>query len=86
MQILHISYILGTFADVKTYIYMDENSQIMVVNRLKAVLADKQKTCKWLANELGKSENTVYRWTAKRMQPSLQQLYEAAEILDVYIR
>lgn len=49
---------------------MVENSQNLVVNRLKAVFADKQKTCKWLANEMGKSENTVYRWTANRLQPS----------------
>lgn len=65
---------------------MVENSQNLVVNRLKAVLADKQKTCKWLANEMGKSENTVYRWTANRLQPSLQQLCDAAKILDVDIR
>lgn len=65
---------------------MEESSQNMVVNRIKTVLADKQKTCKWLANEMGMSENAVYRWTANRLQPSLQQLCDAARILDVDIR
>lgn len=55
-------------------------------NRIKAVLADRQMTNKSLAEKLGKSENTVSRWTANRIQPSLPQLYEVAEILDVDVR
>lgn len=38
---------------------MKENQQDIAENRIKAVLADKEKTCKWLANEIGLSENTV---------------------------
>ena len=65
---------------------MDINQQEVVENRIKAVLADKRKTCKWLAQELGMSENTVSRWTANRLQPSLQQLGKVASTLDVDIR
>lgn len=55
-------------------------------NRLKAVLADKKKTCRWLANEIGRNENTVSRWCSNKVQPSLDQLREIADILDVDIR
>lgn len=37
----------------------------MAMNRIKAVLAEKQLTSKWLAAELGKAENTVSRWCSK---------------------
>lgn len=32
------------------------------LNRIKAALADKQRTSKWLAEELGKSPITVSKW------------------------
>lgn len=53
------------------------------MNRLKAVLADKGKTNKWLAEELGKNETTISRWCTNEVQPSLGTLYRLAEILDV---
>jgi transcriptional regulator with XRE-family HTH domain len=57
-----------------------------MLNRLKAVLADKGKTSRWLAEQIGKSENTVSRWCANKVQPSIQQLNEIATILDVDLR
>lgn len=53
------------------------------MNRIKAVLAEKQLTARWLANELGKTENTVSRWCSNKIQPSLPQFYEIAKILNV---
>lgn len=55
-------------------------------NRLKAVLAEKGKTCRWLAQELNKNENTVSRWCSNKVQPSVQQLHEIAVLLNVDIR
>ena len=55
-------------------------------NRLKAVLADEKKTCKWLATQIGKSENTISRWCSNKNQPSIQQLGEIACLLDVDVR
>lgn len=52
-------------------------------NRLKAVLADNNKTSKWLADQLGKSDMTVSRWCTNRSQPSAHQLIEIANLLDV---
>ena len=65
---------------------MDIKQNDKVENRLKAVLADKKKTCRWLANEIGRNENTVSRWCSNKVQPSLDQLREIADILDVDIR
>ena len=41
----------------------------MAENRIKAVLADKKKTCRWLAQKIEMSENTVSRWCSNKMQP-----------------
>lgn len=56
------------------------------INRLKAVLADKQRTNKWLANQLNKSETTVSRWVTNDIQPSMETLLEIARMLDVDIK
>ena len=56
------------------------------LNRIKDVLADKQKTSKWLAEQLGKSETTVSRWASNKIQPSLEQLFEIANVLDIDVK
>lgn len=65
---------------------MSNNQQVVMLNRLKAVLAEKRKTNRWLAEQLGKTENTVSRWCANKVQPSIQQFIEVANILDVDVR
>lgn len=65
---------------------MSNNQQGMMLNRLKAVLAEQGKTNRWLSEQLGKSENTVSRWCANKVQPSIQQLNDIACILDVDVR
>ena len=56
------------------------------LNRIKAVLAEKEKTSRELANQLGKTETSVSRWCTNDMQPSIETLYEIALLLDVDIR
>jgi transcriptional regulator with XRE-family HTH domain len=65
---------------------MSNNQQGEILNRLKAVLAEQGKTSRWLAEQLGKSENTVSRWCANKVQPSIQQLNEIAQLLKVDIK
>ena len=65
---------------------MSNHQQIEMLNRLKAVLADQGRTSRWLAEQLGKSENTVSRWCANKVQPSITQLNEISTILKVDIR
>ena len=55
------------------------------INKIKIVLVEKQRTSKWLAEQLGKSENTVSRWCSNKVQPSLEKLIEIAKILDIDI-
>lgn len=62
------------------------NNQQMVMNRIKVVLAEKQRTNRWLAEQMGKSENTVSRWCSNKSQPSIIQLQEIANLLDVDVR
>lgn len=62
------------------------NSQQIVMNRIKAVLAETQRTNRWLVEQMGKSENTISRWCSNKSQPSIAQLQEIANLLDVDIR
>ena len=59
---------------------------LMKINRLKVVLAEKEKTNKWLAEKLGKSEVTVSRWCTNDVQPPMETLLEIAKLLDIDIR
>ncbi|MEL7601285.1 MAG: helix-turn-helix transcriptional regulator [Proteiniphilum sp.] len=56
------------------------------INRLKVVLAEQNKTGKWLAETLGKNEATVSRWCTNEMQPSLETLVKIANTLDVDVK
>ena len=56
------------------------------MNRIKITLVEKQKTSRWLAEQLGKSENTISRWCSNKSQPSIAQLQEIAKCLDVDVR
>ena len=64
---------------------MSKNQQI-VMNRIKVTLVEKQKTSRWLAEQMGKSENTISRWCSNKSQPSIAQLQEIAKWLDVDVR
>lgn len=56
------------------------------INRLKVVLAEKKKTGKWLAEELGKDPATVSKWCTNTSQPDLQTLTRIAFLLKVEVR
>lgn len=56
------------------------------MNRIKKILKDKGIKQTWLANQLGKSYNMTNSYVQNRRQPSLEDLYRIAEILDVDIK
>ena len=62
------------------------NNQQILMNRIKVTLVEKQKTNRWLAEQMGKSENTISRWCSNKSQPSIAQLQEIAILLDVDVR
>ena len=53
------------------------------INRIKAVLAEKNRTSKWLAEQLNKDPATVSKWCTNTMQPNLETLVEIAKVLEV---
>ncbi|WP_423819885.1 helix-turn-helix transcriptional regulator [Salinimicrobium sp. TIG7-5_MAKvit] len=53
------------------------------MNRIKAVLQEKNHNQKWLAEKLGKSYNMVNSYAQNRRQPSVEDLYRIAEILEM---
>lgn len=55
------------------------------INRIKVVLADKNKTNKWLAEQLGKDPATVSKWCTNSYQPGVETLIEIARILEVEV-
>jgi transcriptional regulator with XRE-family HTH domain len=56
------------------------------MNKIKAVLEDKGIKQVWLAEQLGKSFNMVNSYVQNRRQPSIEVLYQIAEILDVDVK
>jgi len=56
------------------------------MNRIKEVLEQKGIKQKWLAEQLSKSYNMVNAYAQNRRQPSLEDLYKIAEILDVEVK
>jgi len=58
----------------------------MKINRLKIILAEKSKTNKWLAEQLGKSDVTISRWVTNEIQPSMETFLEIAKLLDVDVK
>lgn len=56
------------------------------INRLKVVLVEKEKSGKWLADQLGKSTCTVSKWCSNTTQPDLQTLTKIAQLLNVDTR
>jgi putative transcriptional regulator len=55
-------------------------------NRIKAVLAEKNKTGNWLADTLQMNRTTVSKWSRNQMQPTIHTLYEIADALNVDAR
>ncbi len=56
------------------------------INRLKVVLVEKEKSGKWLADQLGKSTCTVSKWCSNTTLPDLQTLDRIAQLLKVDTR
>lgn len=59
---------------------------IRPINRLKVILVEKNRSSKWLAEQLGKNETTISRWCTNDIQPSVETLVIIANVLDVDIR
>jgi putative transcriptional regulator len=55
-------------------------------NRIKAVLAEQNKTNLWLAEELKMNKTTVSKWCTNEVQPTVESLFNIAKALNVDVR
>ena len=55
------------------------------INRIKVVLVEKQRTNKWLSEQLNIAPSTVSKWCTNDAQPSLETLMKISVLLDVKI-
>ena len=56
------------------------------INRIKALLAEKNRISKRLAEQLGRDQATISKWCTNTYQPSLEMLVKIAEHLNVDVR
>ena len=61
------------------------NTEGKDLNRLKVVLAEKKRTNKWLADQIGVDQATVSKWCTNSAQPNLENLMEVAKCLEVNV-
>ena len=59
---------------------MEENKAL---NRIKIVLEEKGVKQKWLAEQLGKSFCIINAYVCNRRQPSIETLFQIADLLNV---
>lgn len=52
------------------------------LNRKKVVLVEQKRTSRWLANELGRDERTVSKWSTNKVQPTLEVMFAIAKVLN----
>lgn len=64
-------------------LYLINCNYMANLNRIKVVLVEKDKTGKWLSEQLGKSTCTVSKWCKNTVQPDLNTLDKIAKLLDV---
>jgi DNA-binding Xre family transcriptional regulator len=56
------------------------------LNRIKVMLAEKKRTNKWLAEQVGKDPATISKWCTNTLQPGLEMLVKIAECLEVSVQ
>ena len=50
-------------------------------NRIKSVLAEKNKTGSWFSEQMRRNLGTISQWMTNKVQPSVEQLYDIAKHL-----
>lgn len=77
------TFVALTNINITNYRFMEENHNL---NRLKVALVERQRTFKWLADQMEKSKTTVSRWASNKSQPSVEQLFEIARHLNMDVK
>lgn len=53
------------------------------INRLKIVLAEKDKSNNWLAEQLGRDKATISKWCTNTSQPDIETFIKISKLLNV---
>jgi transcriptional regulator with XRE-family HTH domain len=62
------------------------NNKDIIMNRIKEILEIKGIKQIWLAEKLGKSYNMVNSYAQNKRQPSLEDLFKIANILNISVK
>ena len=73
---------------MKKFHYLCNNklTKMEDINRIKVVLAEKKRTNKWLAEQMGVNPTTVSKRCTNSSQPDLGNLLRIADLLEVDIK
>ena len=52
-------------------------------NCIKTSLVEHEKNCKWLAEQVGRSECVVCKWCSNSVQPDLKTLEQIAQFIRI---
>ena len=63
------------------YIY---NMERKLLNRIKVVLAEKNRNNKWLSEQLDKDPAIISKWVTNTTQPNVEMLIQISKVLGVY--
>lgn len=74
------------FSVIFEFRILDNNMNKQNYNRIKAVLAEQNKTSTWLAKQIDKNPNTISKWCRNDMQPRIENLFQVAKALDIDVR
>ena len=55
------------------------------MNYLSSLLKNQRRTQRWLASQIGVSENTIGNWISGKTKPSIDQAQQIASLLDVLV-
>lgn len=61
------------------------NMERKLLNRIKVVLAEKNKNNKWLSEQLEKDPAIISKWVANTTQPNIEMLIKIAKVLEVSV-
>ncbi len=56
-----------------------------LLNRIKVVLAEQDKSNKWLAEQLDKDPAIISKWVTNTTQPNIEMLIQIAKVLNVSV-
>lgn len=60
--------------------------EIKRLNRIKVVLAERNLTNKWLAEQIGRDPATVSKWVTNAAQPTIETLATISHVLQVDVK